>query len=227
MPDGVLKPVREIIKNNDGEFPLESIVERFKGTNRALNFTEDDINNLLTSKYGQGDTLVKLSKLYPWADLRNNFHVDHIFPKSTFTQKKLIKKGVPVDKTSEFIEKCNYIGNLQLLEDIPNIEKSNTDFDVWLNNTVSASALSDYKRKHFIPDVDLSFKNFDCFFQEREKLLMKALITSNQIINIEKIFASVFHFLLLIHFESYYKHLCSAYIFCRHNGVILIAINYT
>ena len=175
MPDGVLKPVREIIKNNDGEFPLERIVEHFKGTNRALNFTEDDINNLLFSKYGHGDTLVILSILYPWADLRNNFHVDHIFPKSTFTQKKLIKKGVPVDKTSEFIENCNYIGNLQLLEDIPNIEKSNTDFDVWLNNTVSASALSDYKRKHFIPAVDLSFANFDCFLEEREKLLIEAL----------------------------------------------------
>lgn len=175
MPDGVLKPVREIIKNSTGGFPLEQIVEHFKGSNRSLLFTEDDISNLLYSKYGHGDTLVVLSILYPWADLRNNFHVDHIFPKSTFTTKRLLKKGVPADKASLFIENSNYIGNLQLLEEIPNLEKSNTDFHVWLKESVTSSALSDYKRKHYIPDVDLSFPNFDEFFVEREALFIEAL----------------------------------------------------
>jgi hypothetical protein len=129
MPDGVLKPVREIIKNSNNGFPLEKIVEHFKGTNRSLIFTKDDISNLLYSKYGHGDTLVILSILYPWADLRNKFHVDHIFPKSTFTTKRLLKKGVPTDKIAGLIENCNYIGNLQLLEEIPNIEKGNSDFE--------------------------------------------------------------------------------------------------
>ncbi|RPF47340.1 uncharacterized protein with ParB-like and HNH nuclease domain [Hydrogenoanaerobacterium saccharovorans] len=114
-PDGVLKPVRDIIKQySSSGFPLDKIVERFKGTNRALQFSEDDINNLLYSKYGQGDTLVILSILYPWADFRHNFHIDHMFPKSEFAPKKLAATGVPEDKITEFIENCNYIGNLQL-----------------------------------------------------------------------------------------------------------------
>ena len=175
MPDGVLKPVREIIKNSTNGFPLELIGEHFRGTNRALLFTEDDISNLLYSKYGHGDTLVVLSMLYPWADLRNIFHLDHIFPKSTFTTKRLIKKGVAADKVAEFIENSNYIGNLQLLEEISNIEKSNTDFDEWLNKSIPAPALGDYKKKHYIPDVDLSLPNFDSFFAEREALMIAAL----------------------------------------------------
>lgn len=175
MPDGVLKPAREIIKTSTNGFPLEQIVEHFKGTNRALHFTEDDIGNLLDSKYGHGDTLVILSILYPWADLRNIFHVDHIFSKSTFTNKKLLQKGVPVNKVPEFIENRDYIGNLQLLEGIPNIEKSNIDFDEWLKRNIDPSALGDYKRKHYIPDVDLGFANFDTFLAEREKLIIDAL----------------------------------------------------
>lgn len=175
-PDGALKPIRDIIKNESSNgFPLDSIFEHFKGTNRSLQFTDDDINNLLCSKYGQGDTLVILSILYPWADLRHNFHVDHMFPKSEFTYKKLIDRGIPEEKINYFIEKCNLIGNLQLLDEIPNIEKKAMDFDIWVKERIPATELEEYKRKNFVPDVDLSFANFDIFFKEREKMLVEKL----------------------------------------------------
>ena len=175
-PDGVLRPVREIIKQYGANgFPMDRITERFKGTNRTLQFAEDDISNLLYAKYGQGDVLVILSILYPWADLRHSFHVDHMFPKSEFTAKRLAAKGVPQGKSDSFIEDCNYIGNLQLLESIPNIEKKAMDFSRWLSEKVPAAELADYKRKHYVPDVDLSFSSLDVFLEEREKLLLARL----------------------------------------------------
>ena len=175
-PDGALKPIRDIIKNESSNgFPLDSIFKHFKGTNRSLQFTDDDINNLLCSKYGQGDTLVILSILYPWADLRHNFHVDHMFPKSEFTYKKLTDRGISEEKINYFIEKCNLIGNLQLLDEIPNIEKKAMDFDIWVKERIPATELEEYKRKNFVPDVDLSFANFDIFFKEREKMLVEKL----------------------------------------------------
>lgn len=175
-PDGVLKPVREIIKKQSSNgFPLDAIFDHFKGTNRALQFTDDDINNLLYSKYGQGDTLVILSILYPWADLKHRFNVDHMFPKSVFTAKKLKAKGVPESKIDEFIANYNFIGNLQLLEEIPNIEKKAMDFDVWLSQKVPAGELVEYKKKHYVPNVNLGFSNFDIFLEEREKMLIQKL----------------------------------------------------
>lgn len=175
-PDGALKPIRDIIKNESSNgFPLDSIFKHFKGTNRSLQFTDDDINNLLCSKYGQGDTLVILSILYPWADLRHNFHVDHMFPKSEFTYKKLTDRGISEEKINYFIEKCNLIGNLQLLDEIPNIEKKAMDFDIWVKERIPATELEEYKRKNFVPDVDLSLENFDVFFKEREKMLVEKL----------------------------------------------------
>lgn len=169
-PDGVLKPVREIIrKQSSNGFPVDAIFDYFKGANRALQFTDDDIINLLYSKYGHGDTLVILSILYPWADLKHSFNVDHMFPKSTFTAKKLKAKGVPDSKIDNFIANCNYIGNLQLLEQIPNIEKKAMDFDEWLDQKIPAGELADYKKKHYVPNVSLDFENFDVFLEEREK----------------------------------------------------------
>lgn len=176
MPDGVLKPVRAIIDDNPGKFPYEKIAEYFRGTNRDILFTEDSIDNLLWSKYGTGDLLVVMSVLYPWADLKNNFHVDHIFPKSKFTVKKLTKRGFSDDKVAFYMDNVNYIGNLQLLEATPNEEKNNKDFDDWLNETFTdLEQLKAYKEKHFIPDVNLKFDNFEEFFEAREELIVKAL----------------------------------------------------
>ena len=176
MPDGLLKPVRTIIDNNPGKFPYEKIADYFRGTNRDILFSDDSIDNLLWTKYGTGDLLIVLSVLYPWADLKNNFHVDHIYPKSKFTPKKLAKKGISEDKILYYIENVNYLGNLQLLEATPNEEKNNKDFDVWLKEAFSnPDQLKEYKGKHFIPDVDLSFGNFEEFLGAREELIVEAL----------------------------------------------------
>ena len=176
MPDGLLKPVRNIIDNNPSKFPFDEIADYFRGTNRDITFTDDIIDNLLWTKYGSGDILVVLSILYPWADLKNNFHIDHIYPKSKFTRKKLEKKGVPADRIESYIENVNYLGNLQLLEATPNEEKNNKDFDEWLDEAFTdAGQLAEYKKKHYIPDVDLSFTNFDEFLEEREALIVEAL----------------------------------------------------
>jgi len=176
MPDGALKPIRDIIRTQySNGFPTEKITEHFKGTSRSLQFTDDDINNLLYAKYSHGDTLIILSILYPWADLRNHFHIDHMHPKSVFTTKKLREKGVSENQINDFIANHNYIGNLQLLENIPNIEKNAMGFDEWLQEKVSPSEQADYKSKHYIPNVDLSITNFDTFLEEREKLLLEKL----------------------------------------------------
>lgn len=176
-PDGVLKPIRKIIDNNKtGNFPYEEIAKNFRGTNRDIIFNDDIINNLLWTKYGTGDLLIVMSILYPWADLRNNFHIDHIYPKSMFTAKKLAKRGIPEDEIQYYIDNVNFIGNLQLLEATPNEEKNSKDFDEWLKEAFpNPVQLKEYKDKHYIPDVDLSFNNFKEFLEDRETLIADTL----------------------------------------------------
>lgn len=184
QPDNVLRPIRKILQENTNSFPIDKIVDNFKGTNKSLIFSDEDIDNLLYYKYGQGFTFSVLSILYPSLDYRNLFHVDHIFPKSQFTKSKLRKRGIDEDNIDTFQDYFNYLGNLQLLEATPNIEKLDKDFDIWLKETYkSEQEQKDYISKHLIPDTDWEFNNFIDFFEQRENLMrmrFKEILQTNE-----------------------------------------------
>lgn len=172
QPDNVLRPIRKILQENTNSFPIDKIVDNFKGTNKSLIFSDEDIDNLLYYKYGQGFTFSVLSILYPSLDYRNLFHVDHIFPKSQFTKSKLRKRGIDEGIIETFQDNFNFLGNLQLLEATPNIEKLDKDFEIWFKETYkSEQEQKDYISKHLIPDTDWKFDNFIDFFEKRENLM--------------------------------------------------------
>ena len=69
----------------------------------------------------------------------------------------------------------NSLANLQLLEGLPNLEKSDMDFKDWLMKTFSDDQeRKDYMKKNYIPDnIDLSFDNFEEFLKERQTLMKR------------------------------------------------------
>lgn len=177
-PDNVLRPLRRIINSDHDEFPLKTIFEEFRGGTRSFTFSDDEIANLLTYEYGQKQTFSIMALLYPSLDFRNKFHLDHIFAKSLFTKRKLLRSGVSEDKMEFYFNHVNSIANLQLLEDIPNIEKSDSDFETWLSETYKDnSAKNDYLNKHYIPNVSLKLTNFEEFIENRTNLLFDKLKT--------------------------------------------------
>lgn len=171
QPDNVLRPIRAIIEENGTkEFPIDEIISKLKGTSKTIVFTNDDIENLLEHQYGKGETLTVLMLLYPSLDFNNKFHIDHMYPKSVFTKKSLIKKGVAEDKVQTYIDHVNDLCNLQLLAAIPNIEKQNQDFADWFANTHKTdSDKIQYRTIHYIPDMEYSYANFELFLSERRK----------------------------------------------------------
>ena len=177
QPDNVLNPITKVIQENTDAFPIDQIVERFKGTNKSLKFTEEDLESLLTYKYNEAYSFSVLSLLYPTLDYRNQFHKDHIHPKSFFKKSELRKKGIPDWQHERFIENVDYIGNLQLMEGLPNEEKNNTDFKEWLENTYpNINERKEVMRNNYIPEnIDFSFRNFPMFIEERNKLILNAL----------------------------------------------------
>lgn len=176
VPDGVLKPVRDIIKTYPNTFPLDHITNRFKNTNRDISFTKENIDNLLTIKYKAQNAMVLLALIYPWINFKYQNQIDHIFPKSLMTEKKLKQRGYSEEKIKFYLEHCDSIANLQLLNEIPNKEKSCKEFDAWLNEIFSDEiSKNDYMTKHYIPKIDLDFNNFENFIKEREKLILEKL----------------------------------------------------
>ena len=172
QPDNVLRPIRDIINNGNDEFPYEAIAGKLKGTNKALNFNDDEIENLLLYQYGQAYTFSSLALIYPSLDFRNKFHQDHIFPKKIFTQKKLEKAGIPSDDIEFYLDNYNCLANLQLLEGVQNQEKSGQPFDTWLQEKYPRDIdRKAFMERHYIPDIDLSLQNFRQFITERKKKL--------------------------------------------------------
>lgn len=91
QPDNVIRPIRDIIRENgNNEFPITEIIDKFKGTNKSIQFTEDDIDEyLLKLRYGKSETLSVLMLLYPSLDFSNKFHEDHMYPRSKFKKSYL------------------------------------------------------------------------------------------------------------------------------------------
>src|SRR3989344_753205 len=177
QPDNVLRPIRNIIKGKNDKFPFDEIINEFKGTNKSLIFTADDIENLTYSKYGQSHTFSILSLIYPTFDLKNRFHQDHIYPRSFFRKTKLKEKNIPEEKYDFYLENYDYICNLQLLEGLPNEEKSDKDFKEWLEKTyLNENERKEYMEKHFIPqNISLDFNNFEEFIKERKGRIIKRI----------------------------------------------------
>ncbi len=185
QPDNVLRPIRKIIQDNANRFPLTEIVNEFRGSNKSLVFTHDDVETLLHAEYGGSEAFSILAVLYPDVDFNNRFHQDHIFPKTFFKKSQFKKKDIKEDEHEFYLKNYNRIGNLQLLEGQSNEEKSNKDFKEWFEKTYkSKDEQEDFKRKNLIPtNLSLDFTNFKEVFEKRNELITEKL---NRVLNIEK-----------------------------------------
>jgi uncharacterized protein with ParB-like and HNH nuclease domain len=177
QPDNVLRPMREIIKGMLNSFSFDTMKTNLKITNKSLKIDEEDINELLYTKYGSNYAFSLLSLLYPTLDYRNIFHQDHIIPRSLLkSQAKLRKLGLTNDQINFCLENVDYIGNVQLLEGVPNIEKSDMATQQWIDKIFpTAQEQADYKQKNYIPAVDLTADKFQEFMEQREKRIADKL----------------------------------------------------
>ncbi len=172
QPDNVLRPLRQVISKKHDSFPLNAIVDQFRGKTKSFVFNRDEIENLFDYAYGNRYTFPALALLYPTFDFRNKFHVDHIHPKSAFTEKRLKKRGIPDSQIEFYMENYNYLANLQLLEGVPNQEKSDTDFKKWIvGSRPKDQERRDFLARNLIPNIDLDFANFKQFVNKRREAM--------------------------------------------------------
>lgn len=178
-PDNVIRTTRTILsENTTDQFPFETILEKFKGTDKSIIFTDDDIDEyLLNLRYGKSETLSTLMLLYPSLDFANNFHIDHMYPKSKFNKAYLSKMGVSAEDIPKYIDAVNDISNLQLLDGIANEEKNDKDFDKWFNEKYrTESEREEQRNKHYMPNMEYSYLNFMDYINQRREIIKSKLI---------------------------------------------------
>ena len=118
-----------------------------------------------------------MSLLFPFAALRNQFHIDHVFPVSRFTRSKLRKAGIVEENIDPYLDKVNQLPNLQLLEGAANNEKRAVMPSDWLDNLYSdAVSRRHYEDKHDLGEVPATLDGFDEFFESRRTKLRAKMV---------------------------------------------------
>ena len=171
--DTLLTALRQIIKANDRDaFPAKLIRSEMRAQGKSLVFEDEEVEELADMQFGDRLAFALLSLLFPFVDLRNQFHIDHIFPRSRFTERRLSNAGVADDKIGDFIQSRDRLANLQLLEGSKNAEKSAKMPDEWLAQEFpTSSSRQNYKNLHLLGDVPDSITQFDVFYKARRARL--------------------------------------------------------
>jgi uncharacterized protein with ParB-like and HNH nuclease domain len=168
-PDSIYPKLRDLINANIGQFPLDEIIESYRGKTKSIVFNEDDIDTLIGLQYGNKKTYCALTLLYPGLNQSFKYHQDHIHPKSFFGKTKLRSLGLTEEQVETYQELCNNLPNLQLLQANQNIEKSDKYFSDWVESTFpNINERNEFLRQNYIKSSDsLSFEDFLSFEDNR------------------------------------------------------------
>lgn len=145
---------------------------------RSLQFTVEEIDELLDLPKGKGRTFTLLSMLFPFTGFqKQNVHVDHIYPHSIFGRKKYLQS---CGYTEEEIEKAqwmrNMLPNLQLLPGTVNREKSDAMPLDWLKtNFPDGQKRRNFSDEQLLDGVTNNPKDFFEFFKIRRNRLRKLI----------------------------------------------------
>ena len=143
---------------------------------KSLAFSEAEIEDLLSMRYGDKRLFVLLSLLFPFVDLRNQFHIDHVFPASRFSVSRLRRVGMAEENIDRVAERANELPNLQLLEGTINIEKRAALLAVWLANRYANNQDREhYCLIHLLGVMPQDVRDCEAFWDARRERLRDKL----------------------------------------------------
>lgn len=167
--DTLLTLLRDTIKEQVGDgFPVELIESNMAKKGKSLTFEEEELDDLAEVRYGEPRTFALLSLLFPFVDLQNHFHVDHIFPRAEFKKHKLKKAGFSKEQIEICFELRDGLANLQLLDGAANIEKQQSMPKRWLRAIYNdEQRRREYCDKHLLGNLPDDISAFPAFYENR------------------------------------------------------------
>lgn len=177
--DTLLTEMRSVIGDSYDEFPTDAIRRAMRSRGKPVAFDDEEIDALTELTYGDRLTFPVLSLVFNHLDLRNHFHVDHIFPKSLFRKQNLKTKYkyIADEVVDELAGLADSLPNLQLLDGPENLDKRDTLPADWLKS-FDKKRRGRLKDQHFLNDVPREFdtKSFRAFHEARRERLRQAIV---------------------------------------------------
>ena len=175
--DTLLTALRTVVGESGSDvFPVAQIGEEMAPRGRSFVFQDEEIEELADMRYGNRLTFALLSLLFPSVDLRNQFHLDHIFPSARFTVRALKDAGVPEDKIDLWVQNKDGLANLQLLPGPENNEKQAMMPSEWLSQRYGdLGSRKEYQERHLMGEVPDSITEFNTFYKARRARLREEI----------------------------------------------------
>lgn len=175
--DSLLTNLRKIIRANlssiDG-FPLDEIVNDYRGKTKDLTFDTAFIDRLIKTQKDDSSCFSILALLLPDLDYTQSLDIDHLHPAIAFTKDRLDSHAIFNNSEGrtfyENPENWNGIANLHLLNSSKNRSKQDVPLQQWVSDQqISPESL-------LIPkDTNLSFEEFESFIKNRTDSLKTIL----------------------------------------------------
>jgi hypothetical protein len=147
--DVVLTETRRILQENSRKgFPLDDIDKVLARLKKPLTFSDDEIEVLLQTHWGRRQVMLLLSLLYPGVDLTEQYHQDHVFPRSLLTDARLRRAGLSSEEISGISDLRDQLPNLQLLRGELNLEKSKKHPLAYAHSIHPAAKRDEYLASH-------------------------------------------------------------------------------
>lgn len=167
--DTLLGALRTAIRESgDAGFPVAAIERTMAQRGKSLRFEADEIDDLADSRYGSRNTFPLLALLNPEVDVRQEFHVDHIFPRKQLSMAALRRRGLTSEQIGEVQQRVNGLANLQLLRGTLNIQKSDALPIAWVRDQFpDETARQAWLAGHDMHDLPEDVGDFVAFFDAR------------------------------------------------------------
>lgn len=176
--DTLLTALRDVIRQSDGTgFPSEQMRRVMAQSGKSLEFSEEEVEDLADMGIADRRLFSMLALLSPFINFHyHKFHIDHVFPKSRFTENRLRHSGIVADQIENYLDCCNRIGNLQLLDGAANLEKrAKLPRDWMLEAFPSEDARRHYAEKYLLERIPHEMTGFLDFYETRRSRLQEQI----------------------------------------------------
>lgn len=175
--DTLLAGLRRVVREApDPSFPVGPLEREMGRQGKAPRFSEEELEDLAETKFGNSRVFALLTVLYPGVDVNGDYHVDHIWPRAKFTKSERRKAGVADDQLDEYMGRVNRLPNLQLLEGPENESKRDRLPDAWISEFITDDQRrAEYIARHDLEGLGADVTAFPEFYEQRRKVLQSRL----------------------------------------------------
>jgi len=174
--DTLLTALRDVIRENHQTFPVSQLEQAMASRGKSLAFGLEEIEDLLDMEYGDRRVFPVLSILYPFIDVRQLHHIDHVFPRSRLQRRKLAAAGCTNEEVGQCVAARDSLPNLQLLEGTINESKNDTPPGDWFRkNYPDPAALAAVLARHQLGVLPEGPKDLPAFVAARRKQMKSRL----------------------------------------------------